>query len=162
MNTLLRLIPCLALCVSACGAQPGPGPALGPKARALKEAQASVTESKAEAREASEDADSFALLVRHNPARCDAPEFEVYMRGRWTRAYLDVEVPRVNALLEGLRASSLKGTTLKVNALPTTSTKLSGLRVAWPIVEIVGLAQSDAEEASSAAPAAALVQSSPC
>lgn len=89
-------------------------------------------------------------------------EFEVYFKGKWVRAYLEIDAPAANVLLDGLRSAQTKGATIELNALPTTSTRLSSLRVAWPVVEIVGLPAPVDEDASSRAPRGALVQSRPC
>lgn len=158
----LSLVLCLAVCLSACGAQSQTGPAQSPHVAALAEASAGVLESNQEARETSEDADSFLLTFRHNPSQCDSPEFEVYFKGRWVRAYLEIEVPEAKTLLEGLRTASTKGTTIELNALPTSSTRLSALRVEWPVVEVVSLPASPQGSTSSMTPSPALKQSTPC
>jgi hypothetical protein len=129
---------------------------------ALASASAGVLESSQEAHEISEDADSFLLTFRHNPSKCDSPEFEVYFKGRWVRAYLEIEVPKAKALLEGLRTAPMKGTTIELNALPTSSMRLSTLRVEWPVVEVVSLPVTAKGSTSSMAPHHRFAQSTPC
>lgn len=53
--------------------------------------------------QASDNADSLRIQARYNPCRCDAPDFELRVRGRWERYVLNGDP----ALLEELQAAAL-------------------------------------------------------
>lgn len=59
---------------------------LTPTERAFATGTARVSKSRAAALEESEEQELYTVIARHNPGRCGAPNFEVYVRGAWTRA----------------------------------------------------------------------------
>lgn len=60
-----------------------------PEKKAVRTGQAHVRGGLEDAFEASEKRDVYTVRGRFNEPRCDAPDFEVFAHGKWTRAYLD-------------------------------------------------------------------------
>lgn len=110
-----------------------------PLQRAIIQGQRNVTEGIVEGIEESEDLDQFRFQVRHNPGRCEAPVYEVFLKGRWTRAYFNLERPEFQAQLDLLAQQTDVLAVLWVKGKMTEAVKLSAKRVAWPLVDIIAV-----------------------
>ncbi len=65
-----------------------PGPKPDPVEVAFHDTQEVVTSAVADGFDESESVDQYVVRARHNPCKCDAPDDEIYVHGRWTRARL--------------------------------------------------------------------------
>jgi hypothetical protein len=71
-----------------------------PSEQAVDESRQRVGRSLDRAFKASEDADSYTVLARHNPCRCDGPDFEIRAHGKWTRVYLEGKSEQTEAVAD--------------------------------------------------------------
>ena len=126
-----------------------------PMELALIEVKTGVQASKQEALEESEDRESFRFLLRYNPGRCDAPLYEVFLKGYWQRAYVLLDTPELQAGLDTLSQNNDVMASVWVEGKMTDSFKLSPRRVAWPVVNLLKV------EAGSPVKATAMVKR-PC
>ena len=95
--TLLLLLLALMIFSGACATPE-------PHQRALRRSQDLVSSGVRAGLQASDTAESLQIQARYNPCRCDAPDFELRLRGRWQRHILNGDP----ALLEALQAEALR------------------------------------------------------
>ena len=74
-----------------------------PLDRALSRSQQTVATGVQRGLQASDQADHLRIAVRYNPCRCDAPDFELRIRGQWRRHLLNGD----DELLQELNALAL-------------------------------------------------------
>jgi hypothetical protein len=77
----------LLIAASACST-PGPEKP-DPVEQALSQSKDAVVIGIDEGFEESESVEPFVVEARLNPCRCEAPRFEIYAHGRWTRVFLE-------------------------------------------------------------------------
>lgn len=65
------------------------GEAISPLERAVVAGQERVEDGRASGQAEADETPGVFLRLRHNPARCDVPAFEIRTHGRWVRAYVD-------------------------------------------------------------------------
>jgi hypothetical protein len=87
--------------VAAGCAKPGPKP--DPQVVAFGATQSAVVDGVAEGVDESESLDEYVVQARHNPCSCDAPAYEVFIHGRWTRVYLDGDEEHLDEVEQTLR-----------------------------------------------------------
>lgn len=68
-----------------------PGPPRDPVEDAFIESQEALLSGIDEGFEESESVDEYVVTTRHNPCRCEAPKYEIYIHGRWTRVFLEAD-----------------------------------------------------------------------
>lgn len=56
---------------------------------ALRDSHRALNSAIADGFDESEEVDQYVVRARYNPCKCDAPDDEIYVHGRWTRARLD-------------------------------------------------------------------------
>jgi hypothetical protein len=90
-----------AVLVGGCATAPDEQPT--PLQQANRTAERQVDRAVERGYDASEDLSSYTVRIRYNPPRCDAPAFEAYLYGRWTRVYLEAgrkQRDRIDAIEE--------------------------------------------------------------
>lgn len=75
----------------------------------------------------------FEVPVRHNPADCACPPYEVFAYGRWIRAFIDAD-PRTRELLERLRDGDSLAT-VRLRGDLAADLRASESRVRYPVFE---------------------------
>lgn len=115
-------------------------PALSPMQRAVRRGQADLEEGRAEALEAADDQPSFVLELRYNPGQCEAPDYEVRARGRWTRAILEPADAEVEAALARFVEDAARRpfARLRVEAAPRRA-RTSARGIEWPVFEVLAI-----------------------
>lgn len=142
MNRIYFMMPSLCL-LMACETQAVNQVKRSPLEQAIEASQNTIVASKAESLEESEDRDRFRFQVRHNPGRCDSPVFEAYLRGRWVRAFLNVDNAQLQTQLNQLSESNDLSLFYWVRGKLSTTTKLSPRRVLWPVVDVFTIEPPD-------------------
>lgn len=93
------LLALVALAQSACSSGPA-RPDLPPGPAALAVARAEVRLATDAATRAEADVEEVTFAARYNPAACACPEWEIRLRGSWTRVWLEPADPAVAAQLD--------------------------------------------------------------
>lgn len=130
----LLCIPLLSACTSDAPTQRKKPPL----ELALEQSQKSIQASLADAAEESDDLDSFRVFVRFNPGRCEAPEYEVLLRGSWQRAYLTPDTDPLEEALNAMREERFGLGHLAVTGRLSGS-QLSDRGVKWPVFLVLTL-----------------------
>ena len=108
-----------------------------------------VHEAVAEASDVADNQTIYEVALRYNEPHCKAPSYEVYVYGRWTRAFLEGEDTTLTSLERAVRAEESASSLLDVTARGSivdrrkTTTGLS-----YPVFEIQSF--DEPESASSA------------
>jgi hypothetical protein len=89
----------MALSLAACSSGPA-RPDLPPRPAALAVARAEVHMAAEAGARAEAEVEEITFAARYNPAACACPEWEIRLRGSWTRAWLEPSDPAVAAQLE--------------------------------------------------------------
>ncbi|MFP4599870.1 MAG: hypothetical protein ACLFVJ_16550 [Persicimonas sp.] len=85
-----------------------PGPKADPVDTAFARGREAVTSGLREGVEESEGIDDFVVAARLNPCQCDGPPHEIFIRGRWTRTYLDADETLLEAIDRRLGEAATK------------------------------------------------------
>lgn len=88
----MKLLALVALLIiSSCAS----GPTVSPQELAHTRSRALVHRSVEQSERASDGEDLWEVSARHNPARCECPDWEIRVRSQWERVWLegDVDVP---------------------------------------------------------------------
>lgn len=130
---LLLLVTSLnAACPSSAPSSPGKPP----KEVAVSATQEALFAGLEDALEESDDQDSYRLQLRYNPTRCESPPYEVFARGRWQRAYLNLDQDALAPLIEALKTPAAQQDILEVNAKQSAPQR-SERGVRWPTFVIL-------------------------
>lgn len=111
-----------------------PGPPLDPVQAAFSESRDAVANGVEEGLNESESVDEFAVTTRYNPCRCEAPDHEIYIHGRWTRVFLDGQEKLLGEVDEQLAQDSLLTTVELRGSLYGDETTSEG--VEFPVFEV--------------------------
>lgn len=98
MNRPTAFIILGLLAALACGACSSTAPQTDPLEEAFAESREAVASGLEEGFEESESIDEYSVDARLNPCPCDAPRHEIYIHGRWTRAFLEGEQAVLTAI----------------------------------------------------------------
>lgn len=133
----------LAFLIAAAGCST-PGPKADPVDTAFAKSRAAVTSGLREGVEESESIDDYIVAVRLNPCQCDGPPHEIFVRGRWTRTYLDANEALLEEIDERLGEAAAKrefANVLLRGAIDGDKRNERGID--YPIFEIDELAEAD-------------------
>ena len=117
------------------------GPQLAPEAAVLAQSVKHVHQGQAAGFDEADSADAYNVNARFNPARCDCPDFEFEIYGRWVRAY-PAGSANVMATLQRFServASEDEVSDIVVTGRTTGSTKPSKRNIEYPVFEIESL-----------------------
>ena len=84
-----------------------------PYERALRRSQDLVSSGVRAGLHASDTADSLQIQARYNPCRCEAPDFELRLRGRWQRHLLNGDPALLEELEQAAQQSHEAGDSLR-------------------------------------------------
>lgn len=86
------------------------------------------------AAEASEDIGVVETKIRYNPARCECPDYEVFLYGGWKRVFLTGPLNTVSELQNRMTSKSLE--IARVSGRLTDATRLSRENVRFEVFEL--------------------------
>lgn len=129
MNARFFILAWLAL--SGCASAPAPPPAV----LAGEAAETRIERSIELADEDVNGLEAYDVPIRYNPARCDCPDFEVEVFGRWQRAYIVAPV-QTRTRLDDFAESEQSLAELTVRGRMTTTTRRAESRVSYPVFEV--------------------------
>lgn len=118
---------------------------LSPTERAFATGTKRVARSHAAALEESEDQQRYTVVARHNPGRCGAPSFEVYVRGAWTRAALLTKDQALGVRLVNFEEQArgrVDATMVITGAFDSRPARATN-GVEWPAFEIEAILETD-------------------
>lgn len=130
---------CAALLSGCAGNRPLPEPRMA----ALERGQKAVSTGVRQALARAEAVKEIAAPARRNPCQCDAPPDEVYVYGRWVRAYLTGEalaLAQFAARMQAAGARGVPGTMLLVGVL-SGATRRDERQVEYPVFEVRALGE---------------------
>ncbi len=133
----------LASLIAAAGCST-PGPKADPVDTAFANSRAAVTSGVREGVEESESIDDYTVAARLNPCQCDGPPHEIFIRGRWTRTYLDADEALLEEIDDRLDEAAAKRefTSLLLRGA-IDGDKRNERGIDYPIFEIDELAEAD-------------------
>lgn len=130
----LVLAPVLAASLAATGCATGSGPDRG--VRAVEASREAVVAGVEAGVEGSEALAPFDVPVRYNPARCDCPDYEVRIRGRWLRAYIEGDEELMTRLERfSARAEDDPQAQMVLRGWLTADTRRSSREVSYQVFE---------------------------
>lgn len=132
---------------------------VAPGERALRASRAVVEAGILEGNASSSALDRYTFEIRFNPGRCTSPEFEIYAKGRWTRALLRPEGPQVRVALEALGAGNSGTSVMKIAGVPSAKRFRAPNGVTWPIFEVLELQETPTSRVRAPGP---LIGMAPC
>lgn len=130
---------CAALLAGCASNRPAPEPRQAALARGQKTVDTGVRQALGRA----EAVKQVVTPARRNPCQCDAPPDEVYVYGRWARAYLTGDAQLLEqfaARMQAADARGVPGTMLLVGAL-TGATRRDERQVEYPVFEVQALGE---------------------
>lgn len=86
------------------------------------------------AAEASEETGVLETHIRYNPARCECPDYEVFLYGGWKRVFLTGPLNTVSELQNRMTSRSLE--IARVSGRLTDTTRLSRENVRFEVFEL--------------------------
>jgi hypothetical protein len=109
----------IVVALSACrSASDVPDPS--PSEMALEQCRRRIDRSADRAFEASESREVYTVSIRFNPARCPSPPFELFVHGKWTRAYLETRESPVEERLEAFQRRASRSDTFERTSIEAT------------------------------------------
>jgi hypothetical protein len=132
--TLLWVALSIQLTTSACST---PGPKPDPVEQAFSQSKRAVVTGVDEGFDESESVERFIVQARLNPCRCEAPRYEIYAHGRWTRVFVEGDEALVakldNELGRRMEDSNLAAFALK-GSMDGEESTTQGVR--YPVFEV--------------------------
>lgn len=114
-----------------------------PIERALYAAKTSTAKAQYKGESLSEKQKVYRVRLRHNTGRCEAPDYEIFAYGRWTRLFLEVDEGSTRDFIEAFATDQRKPSTLKstlwVQGNWSDESYTSPRGVSWPIFSVVAL-----------------------
>ena len=149
MNTPRRHIGALLAIVVVAGATgcANSGPKPDPLQEALAESREVVADGVEDGFEESETVDEYVVRARQNPCPCEAPPYEVYVHGRWTRVFLE----GAEAVVAEVDGHFEEANEVGELAVVSVRGEMSGDRTSeegleFPVFEVAGLGHATEEE----------------
>ena len=127
---------------------------LTPTERAFATGTARVSKSHDAAFEESEEQEVYTVIARHNPGRCGAPNFEVFVRGAWTRAAIITRDQSLGVRLVNFeeRARGRVDATLVITGAFDSRPVRATNGVEWPAFELEEILEVNVGSAARARP----------